>query len=117
MGVAFANLFWPEFVEFEGYVFRAGFSLEAVRAWEAAGSDRKHVEGPTNVIDTVDLFVPNGDAWSEIVGRRAIYVGQILAETWRAKLARDFPSRKFVVEFYDGTQPGDDDIYLTFWQA
>ncbi|WP_291836948.1 hypothetical protein [Brevundimonas sp.] len=116
-GVAFADLFWPTFVEFEGYVFREGFSVDTVRSWEGNGTDRKGVEAATNLLDTGDLFVPPGAEWSGLIEARAIHVGRILAETYRAKLARDFPGRTFCVEFYDGSEPGDDDIYVTFWQA
>jgi hypothetical protein len=117
LGVAFADLFWPSFVQFEGYVFREGFSVDTVRSWEANGTARKGVEAATNFMDTGDLFAPPGAEWSDLIKARAIHVGRVLAETYRAKLARDFPGKAFCVEFYDGTQPGDDDIYVTFWQT
>jgi hypothetical protein len=42
-----------------------------------------------------------------------------LAEIYRLKLARDFPDRAFVVEFWDGKTPdtGNGEVSLSFWQV
>lgn len=117
MGVAFSDLFWPTFLEFEGHVFREHFSLTNVRAWQVHGAERRGVEAAVNIIHTYDLFVPNGDEWSELVEQRAIHIGRILSEIYSLKLERDFPDKVFEVRFCDGSDPEDDDIYLTFFQA
>lgn len=114
--VAFAELFWPTFVEFEGYVLRDDFSLSSLREWEKSARSRANVEGPMNTIHLVDLFVPNGEDWSEIVDQRAIHLGRTLRDVYEAKLARDFPGKSFVIELWEGDQPGNDEISLSFWQ-
>gem|GEM_PF-3020099 len=69
-----------------------------------------------NTIHLVDLFVPNGEDWSEIVDQRAIHLGRTLRDVYEAKLARDFPGKSFVIELWEGDQPGNDEISLSFWQ-
>lgn len=117
VGVAFADLFWPTFVEFEDHVFREDFSLDLVRNWQSSGADRKATEAAVNMIFTLDMFVPNGEPWSELVEKRAVFVGRTLSEAYREKLKRDFPNRTFVVKFCDGSQSPDEDISVSFWQA
>jgi hypothetical protein len=70
--VAFAALFWPTFVTFEDYVFRSDFSKAGLREWQKAGTSRPGIEGALNTLHLVDIFVPNGEAWSELVEERAI---------------------------------------------
>jgi hypothetical protein len=35
LAIGYAAIFWPAFVEFDGYLLRAGFSVEALRGFEA----------------------------------------------------------------------------------
>ena len=45
LAVGYSAIFWPEFVEFEGYVLRAGFSLESLRGFERqCDGDRRRIE-------------------------------------------------------------------------
>lgn len=45
LAVGYAAVFWPQFVEFDGYILREGFSEESLRGFEAqAGSGRKGTE-------------------------------------------------------------------------
>ena len=34
LAVGYAAIFWPEFVEFEGYILRKGFSEDALKGFE-----------------------------------------------------------------------------------
>jgi hypothetical protein len=41
LAVDYATVFWPQFVEFDGYILREGFSEQSLRSFEAqAGSSR-----------------------------------------------------------------------------
>ena len=45
LAVGYAAIFWPEFVEFEGYILRKGFSESSLRGFELQeGTNRKTVE-------------------------------------------------------------------------
>ena len=46
LAVGYATLFWPEFVEFDGYILSAGFTEGGIRDFERqVGSTRKSIEG------------------------------------------------------------------------
>lgn len=115
--VAYSSLFWPRFVAIGPYILREDFCVENLKSWEKTKTPRQGIEGAINTINTLDLIVPVGGEWSEMAERQAVYLGGVLAEIYQAKLARDFPNRQFVVEFWDGTQDSGDDISLSFWQA
>ena len=49
LAVGYAAIFWPEFVEFEGYILRKGFSESSLRGFELQeGTNRKAVESLMN---------------------------------------------------------------------
>ena len=107
------DLFWPEFVTFEDYVFRAGFEEKAVRAWQrVAGITRRNIEAATNFLDVGSLFRNASDDRGDLVEARARLIGSTLVETYTAKLVRDFPERSFHVELLDD----EDDLALVFYQ-
>lgn len=114
--VAYATLFWPRFVAIGPYVLREDFDSKNLSLWEQAEKRRSGIEATMNVIYPYELLVPVGGEWSKVAERQAIYLGGVLADIHRVKLARDFPDKRFVVEFWDGTQPEGDDISLSFWQ-
>lgn len=114
--VAYSGLFWPSFVIAGAYVLRKGFDPKNLKSWEEAEEHPGAIEAAMNVIYPYDLSVPVGGEWSELASRQAVYLGGILADIHRVKLARDFPDRRFIVEFWDGTQPEGDEISLSFWQ-
>lgn len=113
--IAFCDLFWPTFVVVDDCVLRSDYSEDGLREWKSVKASRQTTEGGLNVLSLVDLFVPNGEVWSELVQRRAIYLGQVLANIYRVKLARDFSDREFVVKLE--CEDGDGEIALSFWQA
>jgi hypothetical protein len=114
--VAYSGLFWPRFVAVGPYILREGFNPKTLSSWEEAEKPRHAIEAAMNVIDTYDLLVPVGGEWSELAERQAIYLGRILADIHRVKLARDFPDKPINVEFWDGTRHQGGDISLSFWQ-
>lgn len=113
LAIGYSLVFWPRFVVIDGYVLRAGATAEALRQWEqATGGDRRAIEASMNHFHIADLHV-NASKPNEAQLR---YIGRVLQETHRAKLAANFPERRFVVQFSD--EPGLDnlDYELTFWQ-
>ena len=97
LAIAFSRLFWPEFVEHDGCVFFAGFSLESFRGFMAqCNGDRASVEQVMNHRHLLDIFHHAADTATL---DQLTFLGTVLRETWRAKLARDFPSRSFEVTF------------------
>jgi hypothetical protein len=46
-----------------------------------------------------------------------ITLGRLLRDIWTLKLARDFPDRRFSVEFYDELSEDPADYQITFYQS
>src|ERR1700735_170827 len=56
LAVGYSSIFWPEFVEFEGYVLRKGFAEASLRGYESQkNSTRKSVEWTMNHLHIADL--------------------------------------------------------------
>ena len=113
LAVGYSLIFWPRFVRFEDCVLREGFAESSVRSCRKAGADRRGVEALLNHVHIADLHV-NAAEPSEAQLR---YLGRVLQQIHRVKLAADFPDLAFEVVFED--VPGLDplDYQLTFWQA
>ena len=57
LAIAFSRLFWPEFVEHDGCVLYADFSLESYRGFfTSCKGNRAAVEGMMNHRHILDLF-------------------------------------------------------------
>ena len=108
--VAFSELFWPRFIEFEGHILRAGFDLENFRSWERGGHSRASIEAALNYFGIGDLFTTEEE--SDLVYERIIFLGRIFSETHEAKLRRDFPERQFEVQII----AEDGEYALTFFE-
>ena len=104
--IAYGELFWPDFVEHDGCILRAGFSEESYLGFlEQTGGDKRAVEAVINHVHIFDLISkPEGPS-----DEQAAYLGRLLQEMWRAKLEREFPGRAFIV-CYD--QDDDDTVYV-----
>lgn len=112
--IAYAELLWPDFVEHDGCILSAGFGEENYQTFlQAQKGDKRATEALMNHRHVVDL-IP-GAYESGPTEDQARYLGRLLREMWEAKLAREFPERRFVVLFEDG---GDDitDFVVTFHQ-
>ena len=93
--LAFSTLMWPEFVEFEDYVLRGPLSVERLRGWERDGDlSRQQIETAMNAYLLDEVFPQDAtdDALKEAQCDR---FAAIMADMLGAKLARDFPQRRF----------------------
>ena len=116
LAVGYSSIFWPAFVEFEGYILRKGFSESSLRGFEAQeGSTRQSVEWVMNHLHIADIQHVGCPDMSE---DKLIYLGRVLNEIYETKLKAQFPDRPCTVEFYQ--PPEADDLYeyqITFWQT
>ena len=115
LAVGYAAVFWPEFVEFEGYILRKGFSEKALRAFEGQpGSTRKAVEWVMNHLHLQDIHYAD---CADISQDKLIVLGNVLKEIYQAKLQWQFPDRPCTVEFYVPSDTDDlTDYQISFWQ-
>jgi hypothetical protein len=110
--LGFCSMFWPDFVEFEGYVLRAPLDVERLRAWERAGKlTRQEIETAMNAYLLQGMF-PRDDADDASKQARCERLAAIMADMLRAKLARDFPHGRFSAFAMSG-----DDFGVSFHQA
>lgn len=115
LAVGYSRLFWPEFVEHEGCVFFADFSVESYRGFmQQCKGDRRRVEIVMNHRHVFSYFSHMGGSATEA---QIIYLGRVLRDIWQAKLAHDFPDRTFVVSFPEDPSEDLTDYEVTFWQA
>ncbi len=113
LAIGYSLVFWPRFVEHEGYVLRLGFEERALRSVEGnAASNRQGVEALMNHLHLNDLHYEAAASEAQLR-----HLGRVLKATHEAKLARDFPGRRFAVVFND--EPGLDlERYeLTFFRV
>jgi hypothetical protein len=113
--IGYSRLFWPEFVEHEGCVFResqftpdryAGF-MEQTQGVQSA------VEAVINHLHVERTF---GDHDLRPTHDQLIYLGRVLKEMWHCKLRRDFPSKMFEVTFDEETDVGLHGYVVSFNQ-
>lgn len=111
--IAYGELFWPDFEEYDGCVFRAGITEKNYRGFMAqVGNNKGAVEAVLNHVHICDLVHKPGSP----TDAQAIYLGRLLKEMWEAKLAREFPDRRFVVHFEEQGESSYD-FELTFHQV
>jgi hypothetical protein len=92
-----AELFWPRFIEVDGYVLRASqYDPDNLTAWrERHPTNRSAVEDVINHVHLEDLYGGNQK------GAKLTAAGQNLAGAWRHALAAQFPGRPIRVELDD----------------
>lgn len=112
--IAYATLFWPDFVVHDDCVFRHEPGDAHYSSWmEHLKGDKSRVEFVINHVHILDMFANEDFEPSEDV---IMHVGKLLQDMWSCKLARDFPERPIQVEFAKGTC---DDLLayeVTFYQ-
>jgi hypothetical protein len=114
LAIAFARLFWPAFVEHDGCVLFEGFSEASYTEFlEQTDGDRAAVEAVMNHRHIGDLFCGPD---LEPTHAQLRHLGRVLVETWTAKLARDFPERRFSVTFPERELDELLDYEITFSQ-
>ena len=115
LAVGYACIFWPEFVEFEGYILRKGFSETSLRGFEKhKGSTRQSVEWVMNHLHIAELQYAGRDDVSQ---DKIFLLGNVLKEIYQAKLRWQFPDRPCIVEFDMPDDPEDLTGYqISIWQ-
>lgn len=115
LAVGYATVFWPQFVEFDGYILREGFSEQSLRGFEAQqGSHRKGTEWLMNHLHIADIHHAE---CPDITRDKIALLGTVLKEIYEAKLQYLFPDRPCTVEFYVPDDPENLVEYqLSFWQ-
>lgn len=112
---AYARLVWPQFVEVNGMIFREDVTEPDVESWLAhTQDDRQSVEATLNHLHILDVQHPG--IWSEATESQLQFIGQTLRASWAAKLASDFPTRQFVVEFIEGSKDAPREYQVLFYQ-
>lgn len=112
--IGYGELFWPDFAEHDDCVFFAGFSEESYRGFmQQTSGNRQAVEAVMNHRHILDLFCR-----PELTPSReqVVYLGRLLKEMWAAKLQRDFPAKRFVVNFPEESPENLLDYEITLFQ-
>lgn len=115
LAVGYMAIFWPDLVEFEGYILRKGFSEKNLRGFESRkGASQKSTEWVMNHFHLEGL---QHVGCEDISKDKLTLLGNGLREIYEAKLKWQFPDRPCVVEFHipeDEERLGD--YQLSFWQ-
>lgn len=116
LAIGYAAVFWPTFVEMDGYVVRSSVSKNSLESWASQpGATRQSVEAMVNHKHLADLqHVGCADCSSD----KLAVLGRVLKEIYEVKLSRDFPDRAFCVTLHEPEDPENLQAYeLTFWQV
>ncbi len=114
LAVGYSTLFWPRFVEFEGYILREGFSLESLRSFQQQSDpSRRGVEA---VMNHVHIAAIHYHDCAECTTEHAVYLGRTLQEIYEAKLAWQFPHRRLEVVFDESEREDVMSYEITFYQ-
>jgi len=114
--IAASYLYWPEFVVYEGCVFKLPFTQNDRdnyhRLSRIENVSKSYIEERINNETIVDLF-PNVSPTLDQV----LFIGRTLSDAWKTKLSRDFPDRSFVVSFQELEGDKLEDYEITFFQT
>ena|SRR5688572_4770184 len=115
LAIGYLTIFWPEFVEFEGYILRKGFSVDSLRGFEeSCARDKKAVEAVMNHLHIGDIQQYGCEDFSK---DKAILLGSKLKEIYGARMQWQFPDKPCEVSFYEPEDEDDLMAYeITFWQ-
>ena len=104
---AYASLFWPGFTEIDGCVLLGDRVPETCAEWKGQlGDDLSAIESVLNHRHLSHLFMRAPEPHDALLD----HLGNVLRDTWAAKLRQDFPDREFVVTF----NSRHDDREITF---
>jgi hypothetical protein len=114
--IAYGDLFWPAFTEHDGCVLLAErFEPANFRSWMAStNGDRRRVETLLNHMHLADLF---GDRGERPTREQVVHLARLVRDAWAAKLAHDFPGRRFVVSFPEDECESVQDYEVSFYQG
>ena len=115
LAVGYLSIFCPEFVEYEGYILREGFSLDSLRGFEKSCSgNRKAVEAVMNHLHIADI---QHYGCEDLSKDKVVLLGSKLKEIYEARLQWLFSDKPCVVSFYQPENADDLEAYeITFWQ-
>ena len=115
LAVGYLSIFCPEFVEFEGYILRKGFSEDSLRGFESScGGDRKSIEAVMNHLHIADI---QHYGCEDLSKDKVILLGSKLKEIYEARLQWQFPDKPCTVSFYEPDHAEELAAYeITFWQ-
>ncbi len=82
LAVGYADILWPRFVKFRGYILREGFSKQSLRGFETNG-DACSVEAVMNHLHLADIQHYGS---KDLTKDKLIRLGQVLKEVYEAKL-------------------------------
>lgn len=104
LAVAFAKLFWPDFVEHHECVIRSdGFSADNFAVWsKRLSGDCAAIERVLNQLHVSEL-VPSDTTELDVSVIR--YLAETITAMWTARVKSLFPERRFVVRL----EHADDD--------
>lgn len=116
LAIGYITVFWPDFVEHNGYILRKDFSEDSLHSFEKQqGSTRKSVEWVMNHLHIADIHGGDVDGLSI---DKIVIIGQTLKAIYETKLARQFPHSPCIVEFYEPETESDLAGYqISFWQV
>jgi len=105
---AILEIFWPAFIEKDGYIFlKDRFSEDY---YHRLIDEDSNPELWINLL-TIEYFFPEMDDWEE----QSICFAKSLVPIWEAKLKSYFPEKKFTVKYLCDEEVGD--YGLTFYQT
>jgi hypothetical protein len=116
LAVGYASIFWPGFVEFDGFILHEGFSVDALRGFrQCEGTDRANVESVMNHwhLDGIQhAFCPDASP------DKLLHLGRVLEQVYAAKLRWQFPDRPCRVSlFVPANASALSEYEITFWQV
>jgi hypothetical protein len=111
--IGYLTRFWPKFIEHGGGVFLGSkFNEKSFDGFMTqTKGDVTSVERVLNHIHLFDWFLSSPKAPTRA---QLLYLAETLRDAWSTKLARDFPSRRFVFDLYQEDQNQPDDLVLSF---
>lgn len=116
LAVGYTTIFWPKFVEFDGYILHEGFSLESLRGFENQdGATRQSTEW---VMNHQHLDGIQYGGCEDLSKDKILLLGNTLKEIYQAKLSWQFPDKPCTVEFFAPEDEDDLAAYqISFWQT
>jgi len=111
--IGYSTIFWPRFVEYEGYILREGFSESALKRFRKECACKRTVEAAMNTLRIADLHY---DGCHDATPERLSYIGNILKEIYACKLSLTFPVRKIEVVFDEAHSDDLASCRLTFYE-
>ena len=81
----------------------------SVSSWLATtGGNKQAVEATLNHFHILHLQHPG--IWKDATEAQLRFIGETLKEAWAAKLTRDYPAKRFVVELIEGASEKPEDF-------